>query len=180
MTNNLNMKNNKSINLSTPINNQDAVTKNYCDTNSLVAESNCLLLDDTNSMDGNIDMNSHKIINISDPTNNQDAVSKNYVTNYHDDTKINRSGDSMAGDLNMVNNTIINLLNPTSNQEAATKICVDNVLNGPTFFISTNAGNTSFARINNIGLGTIALRNLTSGTANTIIGYAVGILMLEK
>ena len=65
--NNLNMNNNKLINLSNPTNNQDAVTKNYCDTNSLVAESNCLLLDGTNSMDGNIDMNSHKLINISDP-----------------------------------------------------------------------------------------------------------------
>ena len=76
MTNNLNMNNNKLINLSTLTNNQDAITKNYCDTNSLVAESNCLLLDGTNSMDGNIEMNSHKIINISDPTNNQDAVTK--------------------------------------------------------------------------------------------------------
>ena len=74
MTNNLYI--NKLINLSTLTNNQDAVTKSYCDTNSLVAESNCLLLDGTNSIDGNIDMNSHKIINISDPTNNQDDVTK--------------------------------------------------------------------------------------------------------
>ena len=81
MTNNLNMNNDKLINLSTPKNNQYAVTKNYCDTNTLVAESNCLLLDCTNSMDCNIDMNSHKIINISDPTNNQDSVTKNYFTN---------------------------------------------------------------------------------------------------
>ena len=125
-------------------------------------------------MDGNFDMNSHKIINISDPTNNQDAVTKNYLTNYHDNTKINSSGDSMFSDLNMDNNKIINLLNPTSNQEAATKNYVDNVLNGPNLFISTNAGNTSLAGIYNIGLGTIALRNLTSGTANTIIGYAAG------
>ena len=125
-------------------------------------------------MDGNIDMNSHKIINISRPTNNQDAVTKNYLTNFHEYTKINRSGDYMSGDLNMVNNKIINLLNPTSNQEAATKTYVDNVLNGPNLFISTNAGNTSLARIYSNGLGTIALRNLTSGTANTIIGYAAG------
>ena len=87
MTNNLNINNNKLINLSTPINNQDAVTKKYCDTNSLVAERNCLLLDGTNSTNGNIDMNSHKIINISDPTNNQDAVTKIYLINYHDNTK---------------------------------------------------------------------------------------------
>ena len=152
----------------------NTVTKNYCDTNSLVAESNCLLLDGTNSMDGNIDMNSHKIINISDPTNNQDAVTKKYLTNYHDNTKINRSGDSMSDDLNMVNNKIINLSNPTSNQEAATKNYVDNVLNWPNLFISTNAGNTSLAGFCNMGLGTIAFRNLTSGTANPIIDYAAG------
>ena len=42
MNNNLNMNNNKIINLSTPTNNNDAVTKNYCDTNLLVAESSCL------------------------------------------------------------------------------------------------------------------------------------------
>ena len=172
ITNNLNMNYNKLINLSTPTNNQDAVTKNYCDTNSLVAESNCLLLNGINSMDGNIDMNTHKLRNISDPTNNQDAVTKNYLTNYHDNTKINKSGDSMSGDLNMVYNKIINILNPTSNQEAATKNYVDNVLNGSNLFISTNAGNTSLAGVCYIGLGAIALRNLTSGTANTIIGYA--------
>ena len=72
----------------------------------------------------------------------------------------------------MVNNNIINLVNPTSNQEAATKNYVNNVLNGPNLFISTNARNTSLAGIYNTGLGTIALKNLTSGTANTIIGYA--------
>ena len=38
MNNNLNMNNNKIITLSTPTNNNDAVTKNYCDTNLLVAE----------------------------------------------------------------------------------------------------------------------------------------------
>ena len=33
MTNNLNMNNNKLINLYTPTNNQNAVKKNYCDNN---------------------------------------------------------------------------------------------------------------------------------------------------
>ena len=125
-------------------------------------------------MDGNIDMNSHNIINISDPTNNKDAVTKNYLTNYYENTKINRSCESMLGDLNMNDNKITNLLNPTSNQEATTKKYVDKVINGPDLFISTNVGNTSLVRVYNIGLGTIALRNLTSGTSNTIIGYAAG------
>ena len=174
MTNNLSMNSNKLINLSTPTNNQDAVTKNYCDTISLLAERNCLLLDGTNSTDGNIDMNSHKIINISDPTNNQDAVTKNYLINYHDSAKINRSGDSMSGNLNMVNYKITNLLNSTYNQDAATKNYVDNVLNRPNLFISTNTGNMSLTGVYDIGLGSIALRNLKSGIANTITGYAAG------
>ena len=84
MNNNSNMNNNKIINLLTPINNNDAVTKNYCDTNTLVSESNSLLLDGSNILDGNLDMNSHKIINISDPTNNRDAVTQIYLVSYHD------------------------------------------------------------------------------------------------
>ena len=123
-------------------------------------------------MGGNIDMDSHKKINILDPTINQDAVTKNYLTNYNDNTKINRPGDSISGDLDMVNNKIIILLNPTSNQEAVTKNYVDKILSGPNLFIGTNDGNTSLARVYNIGLGTIALRNLTSGATNTMIGYA--------
>ena len=125
-------------------------------------------------MNGYLDMNSHKIINISDPTNNQDAVTKYYLVNYHDNSKVNTSGDSLAGDLNMVDNKITNLLNPTNNQEAATKNYVDNVLNGPTLFICTNARNTSLTGVYNIGLGLLALRNLTSDVAKTIIGYAAG------
>ena len=69
MTNNLNMNNTKLINLSTPVNNQGAVTKKYYDTKSLLAESNCLLLNGTYSMNGNTNISSHKIINISDSTN---------------------------------------------------------------------------------------------------------------
>ena len=126
---------------------------------------NCLLLDGTNVMIGGLDMNCQKIIKISDPTNNQDAVTKKYLVNYYDNSKINRSDDSISGDLNMVNNKITNLLNTTN---------VGNVLNGPNLFISTKADNTSLTGVYNIGLGSFALRNLTSEVANTIIGYAAG------
>ena len=145
------MNNNKLINLSILSNNQDGVIKNFCDTNSLLDESNCLLWYGTCSTDGNIDMNNHKIVNISDPTKNQDAVTKNYLVHYHDNLKTNRSGDFVSGDLNMVNNVIINILNPTYNQEAATKNYVDNVLNGLNLFSSANAGNKSLTRVYNIG-----------------------------
>ena len=80
----------------------------------------------------------------------------------------------MSGELNMVFNKIINLLNSTNNQEAAKKNYVDNLLKGPNLFFSTNGGNTSLTGVYNIGLGSLALRNITSGIANTIISYAAG------
>ena len=80
--NNLNMNNNKVINLSTPTNNNEAVTTNYCDTNTIICENNSQSLDESNVMDGN----SHTIINISDPANNQDTVTWNYLVSYHDNS----------------------------------------------------------------------------------------------
>ena len=80
----------------------------------------------------------------------------------------------MSGDLNMVYNDITNLSNPTNNQEAATKNYVDNVLNGPHLFNSSNAGNTSLTGVYYNGLGSKVLRNWTFGVANAIISYAAG------
>ena len=62
-----------------PINNQDAVTKRYCDINSLTAQADCLSITGTNFLQANINMDNHKIINLSNPTNNQDAATKIYV-----------------------------------------------------------------------------------------------------
>ena len=42
---------------------------------------------------------------------------------------------------------------------------------GLTYFIRTNAGNKSVPGVYNIGLRSIALRNLRSGVANMITGY---------
>ena len=84
MANNLNMNNKMIINLADRESNQQAATKFYCDTMSLLAESNCLSVTGANSMEADLDMNTHKIINISDPVNNQDIVSKIYI-----DTKYN-------------------------------------------------------------------------------------------
>jgi hypothetical protein len=60
MLNNLSLNNNKIVNLADPTNNQDATSKLYCDTNSLIVESNCLLINGTNSMEANMDLNSHQ------------------------------------------------------------------------------------------------------------------------
>ena len=61
----------------------------------------------------------------------------------------------------MVNNKITNLFNLTNNQDAAIKNYVDNILNEPNLYISINAGNKLLTGVYNIGLGSIALRNLT-------------------
>ena len=79
IANHLNMNNKKIINLSDPVSNQDASTKLYCDTMSLLVESNCLLINGTTMMEANLNVNNNKIINLSDPSNNQDAATKNYV-----------------------------------------------------------------------------------------------------
>jgi hypothetical protein len=88
MLNNLNLNNNRIINLANPTNNQDATSKLYCDTNSLLAESNCLLINGTNYMEADMDLNSHKIINLTDPSNTQDAATKNYIDTKYNDANI--------------------------------------------------------------------------------------------
>jgi hypothetical protein len=75
------LNNNKIVNLANPTNNQDAASKLYCDTNSLIVESNCLLSNGANSMDASMDLNNHQIVNLANPTNTQDAATKNNIDN---------------------------------------------------------------------------------------------------
>ena len=166
----LNMNSNKIINVSNPTNNQDAVTKQYCDTNSLLVENNCLLIDGSNSMIGELDMNNNKMINLSDPVNNQDVVTKNYLINYHDSTKLNKSGDIMSGILDMNNNKIINLSDPINNQDVATKNYIDTKYNGQNIFIGNSSGSLNTTGLGNCTLGYRSMIANTLGTDNIAIG----------
>ena len=66
--------NNKIVNLGTPTNPSDAVTKAYVD--SLPSE----VVDDTTpQLGGQLDAQTYKIVNLADPTANQDAATKAYV-----------------------------------------------------------------------------------------------------
>jgi len=96
ISNNLDLNNNKIINLLDPTNPQDAATKYYVDnaggtvtlignvTGSGVLNTNItttlnMTLDQIPIPVSNVDLNNHKIINLLDPTLAQDGATKNYV-----------------------------------------------------------------------------------------------------
>lgn len=68
----IDMNNKRIVNVSTPITNNDAMTKGY-------ADSKFVRLDGTSQMTGELDMFNRKIINLLDPVVNTDAATKNYV-----------------------------------------------------------------------------------------------------
>ena len=97
------------LNLKSPSDADEPVTKNY-------AESNFFQRDGSQQMTGDVNMNNKKIKNLSSPTANSDAATKKYV----DDSKVDGSvflkldgTRQMTGDLNMNNNQIFNIPNPT-------------------------------------------------------------------
>ena len=96
------------LNLKTPSDASEPVTKNY-------AESNFFNRDGSKTMSGDIDMNNKKIKNLKLPTVNGDATTKKYV----DDNKVDGSvfvkldgTRPMTGNLNMNNKRILNIPNP--------------------------------------------------------------------
>ena len=96
------------LNLKTPSNASEPVTKNY-------AESNFFYRDGSKPMTGDIDINNKNIKNLPLPTDNGDAATKKYV----DDNKVDGSvflkldgTRPMIGNLNMNNKRILNIPNP--------------------------------------------------------------------
>ena len=77
MEDDIDMANHRIKNLSNPINDKDAVNKEYV---SLV-ETDYIRKDGTSLMSGNLKMEDHKIIHLADPVNIQDAANKKYVDN---------------------------------------------------------------------------------------------------
>lgn len=148
----LNMNNNKILNLIDPINSKDAVTKVYCDTNSIVSESNCLSVHGENSMEADINMNDNKIINLLDPVNNQDAATKNYIdTKYNGDNIFigNLSGNTSASGTYNIAMGFQSLKSITSGG--------GNISFGPDALLNTTEG--SF----NVGIGYNSLSHITTG-----------------
>ena len=101
------------LNLKSPSDADEPVTKNY-------AESNFFYRDGSQPMTGDKNMNNKKIENLSSPTVNGDAANKKYV----DDSKVDGSvfvkldgTRVMTGNLNMNKNRIFNIPNPTGPQQ---------------------------------------------------------------
>src|SRR5882757_5118868 len=115
MTGSLNLGNHKIINVTDPTSAQDASTKNYVDTKSL-------LVDGSNSMTGNMNLGTHRILNVVDPTAPQGAATKNYVDNK---SLLVDGSNSMTGNMNLGTHKIINVTDPTLLQDASTKNYVD-------------------------------------------------------
>ena len=101
----ISMNNHKLVNLSEPMEAQDAATRGYIKN---FTRNNFLKIDGTNNMEGDLNADNHKIINLSDPVDDGDVINK---------ISFRRDG----GDLNLNNNKIVNLSEPNSDQDAATK-----------------------------------------------------------
>jgi hypothetical protein len=201
MLNNLNLNNNRIINLDDPTNNQDAASKLYCDTNSLLVESNCLLINGTNYMDADMDLNSHKIINLTDPSNTQDAATKNYIDTKFNGNNIflgNASGsvvttgtdntslgfESLKSVSTGSRNTAVGYRSLTSNTTGTENVSLGNgalsanVTASRNIAIGNNALPANTLSNQNIAIGNSALFAYNGPTANTN-NVAIGALSLS-
>ena len=107
---------NSIVNLAAPIQNTDAVNKQYVDTQDTLKVNK-----DGDTMTGNLDMNNNKICNVSTPVDNTDCTNKIYV----DSIAVKKSGDSMSGDLDMDSHEILHISPPTDELSATNKTYVD-------------------------------------------------------
>ena len=123
MTGNLNMNNNRILNIPAPNGNNQPTPLAYTDLAYLK-------VDGSNSMTNDLNLNNKKIINLITPKNNSDAAPKKYVddsiSNQDFTSFLKKDGSiSMTSDLNVGGHKIINLENPFSDSDAVNKKYVD-------------------------------------------------------
>ena len=142
------------LNLKSPSDADEPVTKNY-------AESNFFQRDGSQSMTGDVNMNNKKIKNLSSPTANSDAANKKYV----DDSKVDGSvflkldgTRPMTGNLNMNNNRIYNLPNPTGSKQPIP------LAYGDLAYLHVNGSNMM---TNHMNMNNKKITNLQTPTNNT-------------
>ena len=170
MKGNLNMANNRILNLPAPSGSNQPTPLAFTDLKYLHVAG-------TNKMTNNLNMDNKKIINLRPPTASTDAATKKYV-----DDKTSSGGSSgssldlsnylkkdgtvtMTGNLNLGNKKIVGLATPTSNTDAATKKYVDNNAGSPDLsdYLEKDG---SVAMTGNLNLGNNKIVNLSDPTTD--------------
>lgn len=124
---NINLQNNKVVNMGTPTSTKDGANKTYVDTQITTAVAS--KLDKSGgTMSGALSMGSQKITDLGTPTASTDGANKSYV-DLADSAKLSLSGGTMMGQISMGGYRIFNLANPTANKDATTKEYVDSAIN---------------------------------------------------
>ena len=126
MTGNLNMNNNRILNIPAPNGNNQPIPLAYGDLAYLH-------VDGSNKMTNDLNMDNKGITNLKPPTNNSDAATKFYVDHKSTPQDLSpffkKDGSApMVGGLNMSGHKIINLEDPASDSDAANKKYVDSRL----------------------------------------------------
>ena len=119
MSGNLDMNDNKIVDLKTPTDNTDASTKKYVD------DKASLKLDLAGgAMTGPLGLGNGRLWDVADPTLDTNGANKRYVDNKHA-LGLLKSGGTMTGEINMGDDKITSLATPTEDTDAATKKYVD-------------------------------------------------------
>jgi hypothetical protein len=175
ISNNLDLNNNKIINLANPTNPQDSATKYYVDNaggivtlignitgsgalNTNITTTLNMTLDEIPSPTNNVNLNSYKIINLLDPTLAQDATTKNYV-----DTRIIPISQ-LAGYVSSIATYLRGDGTWANFNTAATALRLDQ------FAVPTNSINLNSQKIINLGTPTLSTDAATKGYVDGAVG----------
>ena len=155
MQNHLNMNDNPLINLkATPINAQDATSKNYVD-------ENFYKRDGTNTLTGDLNINGQRVKNLISPSENSEAATKKYV----DDNKVDGSvflkldgSRKMTGNLDMNGKKVLSLSSPSEPYQPTTLAFCENA------YLKRDGSN---AVNNNLNMENKKIYNLRTPTSDT-------------
>ena len=126
MSGQLDMNDNKIIDLATPTNNSDASTKKYVD-DGLSGKLDVA----GGQMTGPLGLGNGRLWDVADPTLDTNGANKRYVDNKHALTLL-KSGGTMTGEINMGDDKITGLKTPTNDTDASTKkYVVDQIASVP-------------------------------------------------
>ena len=127
MEDDIDMGDNRILNLKEPTDDKDVANKQYVDTRiSNINLTQLLPRDGGRAMTNNLDMGDNRIENLKDPIFLQDVVNKRYldtiISNIDPTHLLPRDGSrAMKNNLDMDNHKILNLKDPTDDKDVANK-----------------------------------------------------------